>query len=604
MPKRLTLRTAFAIALGTWFALTLVAHPAVRALQTTAQPFAIEQRAPLQQSCTSGPDLRIQSVTIDPSPPTADQAYNVHVEIINAGTVAGANTWTGVYLGDAPPSQGGTPIYQVEVPANTAGLDYTGVYTSHLTIPGAYANAGYHYLWVMVDARYNVDESSCTDGEINNLPAPIELVIPANATPTTEPPTPTPFPLPQIYLFSPGTATIQIGGFVTLHWQVYGDSVSVTLDGVPVPLEDTRDVHPTESHVYTLRAENPGGVVEETCQITVVQPTSTPTSTPTACPVPTIHTFGATKTTIVRGEQTTLYWDLSGASSAFLDGTGVAGVAEKTVTLYQTTIFTLLARNNCGDTEKTLQITVRYATPTPTYTPTRTSTPTRTPTQTRPPTDTPTRNILPTLTSTPSTTPTPTLGATVTVTATLPALQSPLASPTVPIITPTATLTPTWTPVPTQTPTAVPTKHLVTVTPTQFAGLSKPTLTPVPASIDSAFTPTPPPRTGGGTIRGYLCPLSILIVFSIGVLALSIVLPRMRERQDQAALNAVDALFAPADPSRRADTTAEDLLIGVSDPGSSATVMNSLFSEEDVSSRDRAESGDIVSSGGSSTPEV
>ena len=300
--------------------------------------------------------------------------------------------------------------------------------------------------------------------------------------------------------------------------------------------------------------------------------------------------------------RTTLYWDLSGATSAFLDGVGVAGVAEKTVTLYQTTIFTLLARNNCGDTEKTLQITVRYATPTPTRTPTRTPTPTKTPTRTRTPTNTPTRNILPTLTSTPSTTPTPTLGATATLTATLPALHSPLASPTVPI-TPTATLTPTWTPVPTQTPTAVPTKHLVTVTPTQFAALPAIKSTSTPTNVDSVFTPTPSPKSGG-TIRGYLCPLSILIVFSIGVLALSIALPRMRERQDQAALNAVDALFAPTDPSRKADTTAEDLLIGVSDPGTSAAVMNSLFSEEDVSPRDRGDFGGIASSGGSSTPEM
>ena len=588
MPKRSITRIAFVITLSTWFVIALIVQPVVHALQTTPQTLVVAQRAPLQQSCMSGPDLQIQSITIDPDPPTADQAYNVHVEIINAGIVTGTvDTWTGVYLGDEPT---GSPIYEIEVPASTAGLDHTGTHTSHLTIPGAYANAGYHYLWVMVDARDDItnEDGNCPpDGETNNLSAPIELVIPADATPTPVPPTATPFPPPQIYFFDPGTATIEVGGSVTLHWQVYGDSVSVTLDGVPVPLEDTRDIYPTESHVYTLRAENPGGVVEETSQVTVVAPTSTPAPTSTACPVPTIHTFGATRTTIVRGTQTTLYWDLSGATSAFLDGSGVGGVAEKTVTLYQTTIFTLLARNDCGDTQRTLQITVRYATPTPTRTPTRTPRPTSTPTKTRTPTNTPTRKILPTLTSTPSTTPTPTLGAT----ATLPALHSPLASPTVPI-TATATLTPTWTPVPTQTPTAAPTKHLVTVTPTKLASQPTRTATPLPTSIDSVFTPTPTPRFGGGTIRGYLCPLSILIIFSIAVLALSIILPRMRERQDQAALNAVDALFAPGDAARRKDATAEDLLIGISDPGSGSTVMNALFSEENSFS------------GGGGTPET
>ena len=70
MSKRSIVRTAFAIALGTWFAIAMVAQPSVRALQSTSQPLVIAQRAPLQQSCTTGPDLQIQSVTIDPDPPT------------------------------------------------------------------------------------------------------------------------------------------------------------------------------------------------------------------------------------------------------------------------------------------------------------------------------------------------------------------------------------------------------------------------------------------------------------------------------------------------------------------------------------------------------
>ena len=142
-----------------------------------------------------------------------------------------------------------------------------------------------------------------------------------------------------------------------------------------------------------------------------------------------------------------------------------------------------------------------------------------------------------------------------------------------------ATIVPTS--VPTETPTPFPKD---TQAPTDT---SEPTRTPAPSDTpEPTLTPTPSPRTGVGTIRGYLCPLSILIVFSIGVLALSIVLPRIRERQDQAALNAVDALFAPANSSRRTDTTAEDLLIGVSDPGSVAIPMDALFSEEDVFSTD------------------
>jgi hypothetical protein len=35
----------------------------------------------------------------------------------------------------------------------------------------------------------------------------------------------------------------------------------------------------------------------------------------------------------------------------------------------------------------------------------------------------------------------------------------------------------------------------------------------------------------GGSIRGYLCPLSVLLAFAIGVLVLSIILPRVQERR-------------------------------------------------------------------------
>jgi hypothetical protein len=574
--------------------------------QTEAMPVppAFPRDRPLAQACSSGPDLQIQSVTIDPEPPAPNHSYNVHVEIINTGIVTGtADTWTGIYLGDGP---SGSPDFETEVPANTAGLDHTGVHVSHLTVPSDYATSGYHYLWVQIDTRTDVGEGSCPGGENNNVTGPIEVFIPTDATPT---PTQTPIPPPQIYFFDPGNVTIEPGESVTLSWQAYGDAVSVTLDGVSVPLQDTRTVQPTENHVYTLRAENPGGFVERTCRITVREPTATPTPSPTPCTLAIIHEFGATKTSILRGQETTLYWDLSGATEAYLDGKGVEGVSQKTVTLNQTTIFTLLAHNDCGDVEKTLKISVRYATPTLTPSPTRTATPTHTP---RPPTATPTRNVLPTPTATltASATPTgtvtttgtqtptpdlatpPTLGPqtpTITpgVTSTSSALNSPLTPPTpsktadktstvesetvevtpTQVVTATLAATATKTSISPHTPTVTSSPPLMTVTPTPswFTATPSPqppTATPVAVGGEAPPTAEPTSVPELGTVRMYLCPLGVLIVFAIGVLALSIVLPRLRERQETKEaypLESADTVFDPDEPLEVKSPISSDL---------------------------------------------
>ena len=567
MQRHVPLRIAVLLTMSAWLLVTWVAQTQVTAVQSTVEPLAVPQRVPRQQECTTGPDLQIQSVTIDPDPPAAGQPYNVHVEIINTGTVVTAtvDSWTGLYF-DNPPPPTGSPSFAVEVPASTGGLDPMGVVVSHLTVPGEYATAGSRYIWIALDVRGDtVDESSCLppDGEDNNLSDYIRVFIPGDATPTPVLPTPTPFPPPEIYFFNPGNVTILRGESVTLHWQAHGDSVSVTLDGAPVPLEDAREAFPTENHVYTLRAQNPGGSVERTCFITVVDPTATPQPTATPCALATIHEFNATKTTIIRGEETTLYWDLSGATEAFLNGSGVSGVAQKTVKLEQTTVFELLAHNACGDVKKTLKITVRYATPTPTRTPTRTPTPTYTPR----PTSTPTRRVLPTPTLTPTTVPTSDGTPAVTATPTLDLATPPTLGPQTPTITPgvtststssafdspvepetvvptntateevvateTPTLLPTSTSVPTQPPEPVSTKRLATVTPTQIPPVGQ-QVTPTPRPTSAPATITPTPEAGAGTtMRMYLCPLGILIAFSVIVLALSIVLPRIRERREE-----------------------------------------------------------------------
>jgi|GEM_PF-6689510 len=556
--KKASLGTAILILLATLALVTWFSSSSTQADDRAYLPPSAPMVRPLAQSCLDAPDLQLGNYTFYPNPPIADQPLNVDVEILNAGIVTGtANTWAGLYLDSLsdPPT--------VVVPANTAGLDHTGVYVAHFTIPANRTTAGWHYLWFRADLYNNIDESLCSNGEANNLTDPaIAIFIPQNVTPTptdtpvptaTPTPTATPFPKPQIYFFTANPLTVVRGQSTTLNWQVYGEAVMVYLDGQPVAMEQTVQVFPPTTHVYTLRAENPGGYVEKTVSITVIDPTSTPTPTATSCPLAVIHDFGATRTTINRGESTILYWDLSGATEAYLNGKGVEGVSQQEFTLYQTTVFVLVAHNQCGDVQKSLTITVRYATPTLTFTPTPTRTPTWTPTTTPLPTSTPTRLVLTPIPTNPPPQNTITPYPTPTMTSTEMGGESPLPSPTptpteVPTETPTWTPTPvptstftptpeaspTWTPIPTPT-SSVGASPLVSPLPTQVAAIvetptyaSTPGETPLPASTPS---PTPTPPTAGGTIRAYICPLSILLIFTIGIIILSIVLPRLREKR-------------------------------------------------------------------------
>jgi hypothetical protein len=544
MMRRTPFYLAVGALLGAWLLIAWTTQTPVDARSAAIVP----RMAPLQQSCPNSADLTISTMRVEPAVPVTGVPFNVVIGITNdGGQTSAVDTWTYVFV-DRPPQEGSTP--DVQGPSATSNLAPGEVITTYLTIPGSFATDGYHSISVRIDGLNAVDESSgggC-GGEQNNTYTLSGILISGSPTATPVPPTPTPFPAPIIYFLEPADTTIVVGQSVTLKWQVYGDAVSVTLDGVPVPLEDQRVITPDlGERVYTLRAENPGGIVIETSRVRVLEPTATPSPTPTACPLAVIHQFNATRTTILRGEETTLYWDLSGATAAYLDGKGVVGVGQKTVSLDQTTIFTLVATNDCGDTQKTLKITVRFATPTATRTPTRTPYPTSTrrPTSTaRPATSTPTRRVLPTPTKTVTASPT-----------SLSALESPLGTPapTATLLPPTPENTPTQAPSP--TPDVTPTRQLsmATATPTAQQVVQQATATPVSESDAVAATPTSTPVpsaagvTGLGSLRMYLCPLGILILFSVSVLILSVILPRIRERDQNAPVETADAIFGASE---------------------------------------------------------
>jgi hypothetical protein len=508
--------------------------------------------------CAQGPDLQITQIRLDPDPPGVGQSYNVHVEIINDGQRTNQDSWAHLFINRAPT---GDPDVQAFAQTSALQLNGGNSIEAHFTITQGYATAGWHTLSVRIDAQNDIAEAC--GGEGNNESA-LSFNIQQVYTPT---PTNTPFPAPQILFFDPETASVAYGNSVTLQWQVSGQAVTVFLDDELMPMVNTHTIYPTEDHVYILRAENPGGVVQATCRVTMVEPTSTPTITPTPCNLPTIHEFGAWPSSITRGERVTIFWDVSGAREVFLNGGGVEGVSSRTYTLDSTTEFVLMARNECGQISDTLTVQARYPTPTYTVPPTRTPIPTSTRVPTRTPTRTPTRNVLatptatlgqgtPTHTATPTSTSsafespvgpgTPTRTATLTATAT----PSPSAPDETTGSTPTAAATPTDTPTqPATQPAATDTPASATPMPptaTVNSPVVAPTLSLAPTRAPdvgategtATWTPAPAPATptamagsAGGSIRAYLCPLSVLLAFAIGVLVLSIVMPRIQERR-------------------------------------------------------------------------
>lgn len=102
----------------------------------------------------------------------------------------------------------------------------------------------------------------------------------------------------------------------------------------------------------------------EGVSIVEVPPLPTPVPEPTNTPTPlkpTIHSFTADRYNIAVDEEVVLRWDLSNAREAYLryDGKeeGVVAPGEKRISLDEDTVFTLIARNDAGET--TAQVTIK-----------------------------------------------------------------------------------------------------------------------------------------------------------------------------------------------------------------------------------------------------
>lgn len=180
------------------------------------------------------------------------------------------------------------------------------------------------------------------------------------------------------------------------YWHLNSDSWQYSGVGASNHFVSHGDVEGWVWGLGTITEAAPPPVIpfDEICALPTSTPTPTDTATPEPTPTPTdtpeptntpeppdIAYFNADRGTINAGESVTLSWDLSDAKAAYLryEGAeeGVVAPGSKTVSPATTTVYTLIARNDGGETtaEVTINVIPVADTPVPTDTPPVTSMP-------------------------------------------------------------------------------------------------------------------------------------------------------------------------------------------------------------------------------------
>ena len=157
-----------------------------------------------------------------------------------------------------------------------------------------------------------------------------------------------PPPAPVIQ-FSVDQNPINQGQCTTLRW--YTQNIdSVYLNGEGVAGEGSREVCPTQETTYTLDVKLQDGTTQ-TQQITVrvVAPDV-------------IIEFWADDYSVMKGQCTTLRWNVANIQAVYLDGEGVTGQGSKQVCPDKETTYTLDVYKVEGNTE-TRQVTIKVAEP-------------------------------------------------------------------------------------------------------------------------------------------------------------------------------------------------------------------------------------------------
>jgi hypothetical protein len=169
------------------------------------------------------------------------------------------------------------------------------------------------------------------------------------ATPTPPPsspgaPSPTPL-MPVITAFTCDPCTLEPGGSATLSWDLSG-ATSAALDGQGVPAPGSTIVRPDQTTTYRLSAVNDHGQSEKTVTVEVRG-------------LPVIHYFTCLPCQVSKGQSSTLSWDLSGATAAYMDEHGVPAPGSSVVAPDRTTTYRLKAVGEQGSVERLVTVTVK-----------------------------------------------------------------------------------------------------------------------------------------------------------------------------------------------------------------------------------------------------
>ena len=133
--------------------------------------------------------------------------------------------------------------------------------------------------------------------------------------------------------FTADPQSINSGGSSILNWKTT-NCISVSLDYAEIQTSGSKEVHPTQTTTYTLRA-NSTNEATQTRTTTVIVNNNT-----NSC---TIKSFYADPTNITSDESSILYWETENCNSVSLDGTEVSTSSHKTVSPNSTQTYTLRA---------------------------------------------------------------------------------------------------------------------------------------------------------------------------------------------------------------------------------------------------------------------
>jgi len=188
-------------------------------------------------------------------------------------------------------------------------------------------------------------------------PSPIVQPAATVAPSLTVRPSATVIPTPSVG-FSADRSTLERGECTWLRWQVE-NAGAVYLDGAGVVGVDSQKVCPESTTTYRLRVVATGW--ERTSDVTIV--VTEPPLAPTVRPTPSAE-FYADRQSLVRGECTTLRWQVENADAVYLDGAGVVGVGSLQMCPESTTTYRL--RVVAGGWERTWEVTISVTAPAPT----------------------------------------------------------------------------------------------------------------------------------------------------------------------------------------------------------------------------------------------